>query len=76
DSFINGGFFVFNKGIFDYFTEADDCDLEIGALEQIAHEGQLMIYKHKKFWSCMDTLRDMDFLNDLWRRNEAPWKIW
>jgi len=73
--FINGGFFVFNKKIFDYLSTDDDCDLEIGALEKIAQKGQLMIYKHKGFWACMDTLRDMDYLNDLWRKNK-PWAIW
>ncbi|MCE8427576.1 MAG: glucose-1-phosphate cytidylyltransferase [Candidatus Methanoperedens sp.] len=73
---INGGFFVFNKGIFDYLMVDDSCDLEIGALEQIAREGQLMVYKHKGSWACMDTLRDMDYLNKLWNENKAFWKIW
>ncbi len=73
---INGGFFVFNKGIFDYLSVDDGCDFEIGPLEQIAREGQLMVYKHKKSWACMDTLRDMDYLNKLWNENKAFWKIW
>lgn len=74
-SFINGGFFIFNKKIFNYLSVDDDCDLEIGALEKIANQGQLMIYKHKGFWACMDTLRDMDYLNDLWQE-DRPWAIW
>lgn len=74
--FINGGFFVFNKVIFDYLTEDDNCDLEIGALEKVASEGQLMVYRHKGSWACMDTLRDMDYLNKLWNENKAFWKIW
>jgi len=73
---INGGFFVFNKSIFDYLSADDNCDLEIGALERIANEGQLMVYKHKGSWACMDTLRDMDYLNKLWDENKAFWKIW
>jgi len=73
---INGGFFVFNRAVFDYLSEDDSCDLEIGALEEIANEGQLMVYKHRGFWACMDTLRDMDYLNKLWDENEAVWKIW
>ncbi len=73
---ISGGFFVFNKGIFDYLSKDDNCDLEIGALEKIASEGQLMVYKHKGSWACMDTLRDMDYLNNLWNENKAFWKIW
>ncbi len=74
-NFINGGFFVFNKEIFNYLSVDDNCDLEIGALEKIAQEEQLMIYKHKGFWSCMDTLRDTEYLNDLWKK-EKPWAIW
>lgn len=75
-SSINGGFFVCNRGIFDYLTHDDNCDLEIGAMERIAQEGQLMVYKHKGFWACMDTLRDADYLNKLWNENKAEWKIW
>ena len=76
DNVINGGFFVFNKGIFDYLTFDDNCDFEIGPLEKIANDGQLMVYKHKGFWACMDTLRDVDYLNMLWKENKAEWKIW
>lgn len=73
---INGGFFVFNKRIFDYLSIDESCDLEIGALEKIAREGQLMVYKHGGSWACMDTLRDMDYLNKLWNENKAFWKTW
>ena len=72
---ISGGFFVFNKAIFDYLSVDDNCDLEIGPLEKIAREGQLMVYKHAGSWACMDTLRDMDYLNMLWNENKAFWKI-
>jgi len=74
--FINGGFFVFNRKILDYLTTDDLCDLEVGPLEQIAGEGQLMVYKHRGFWACMDTLRDMEYLNRLWDNGMARWKIW
>ena len=73
---INGGFFVFNRGIFDYLSNNDSCDLEVGALEQIAREGQLMVYKHRGFWACMDTIRDMEYLNKLWAEGKAFWKVW
>jgi len=73
---INGGFLVFNREIFNYLTTDDSCDLEIGPLEQIAREGQLMVYKHRGFWACMDTLRDMEYLNRIWNAGEARWKIW
>ena len=74
--FISGGFFVFNKEIFNYLTADEECDLEKGPLEKIAEEGQLMIYKHEGFWACMDTLRDTEYLNNLWNENKAQWKIW
>lgn len=73
---INGGFFVFDKRIFDYLSTDDNCDLEIGALEKIASEGQLMVYKHTGFWACMDTFRDMEYLNKLWTEGKAEWKVW
>jgi len=76
DSLINGGFFVFNRKILDYLSTDDLCDLEIGPLEQIAKEGQLMVYKHRGFWACMDTLRDMEYLNKIWNDGTAKWKIW
>ena len=74
--FINGGFFVFSRKILDYLTTDDLCDLEVGPLERIAGEGQLMVYKHRGFWACMDTLRDMEYLNRLWDNGMARWKIW
>jgi glucose-1-phosphate cytidylyltransferase len=73
---INAGFFIFNKEIFDYLSTDNDCDLECGPLEKIAREGQLMVYRHRGFWACMDTLRDMEYLNKLWEENQAAWKIW
>ena len=74
--FINGGFFVFSRKILDYLTTDDLCDLEVGPLERISGEGQLMVYKHRGFWACMDTLRDMEYLNRLWDNGMARWKIW
>jgi glucose-1-phosphate cytidylyltransferase len=76
NQFISGGFFVFNRSFFSYLEENDSCDLETGPLERIAHEGELMIYKHPGSWACMDTIRDTDYLNGLWDQNKAFWKIW
>ncbi|MCG6534206.1 MAG: glucose-1-phosphate cytidylyltransferase, partial [Syntrophales bacterium LBB04] len=76
DGLVSGGFFVFNREILNYLTVDDSCDLEIGPLEQIAREGQLMVYKHRGFWTGMDTLRDMEYLNKIWDENRAKWKIW
>lgn len=76
DGIINGGFFVFNRKIFDYLEDRDECDFEKGPLEDIALAGELMVYKHQGFWSCMDTIRDMEYLNNLWMTGKAPWKVW
>ena len=75
-SLINGGFFVFNRGIFDYLSDDANCDLEIGVLENITRDGQLMVYRHNGFWAFMDTLRDMEHLNKLWAEGKAEWKVW
>ncbi len=72
---VNGGYMVFNKEIFNYLTDSEDCDLEYGPLEKIATDEQLMVYKHKGFWACMDTIRDMEYLNELWNSNNAGWVI-
>ncbi|MBN1612930.1 MAG: glucose-1-phosphate cytidylyltransferase [Deltaproteobacteria bacterium] len=76
EGLVNGGFFVFNRKIFDRLTAEDSCDLEVGPLEQIAREGQLMVYRHRGFWACMDTLRDMEYLNRIWDSGQIPWKNW
>jgi glucose-1-phosphate cytidylyltransferase len=76
EGLVNGGFFVFNREIFNRLTLEDSCDLEIGPLEDIARKGQLMVYKHRGFWACMDTLRDMEYLNKIWDSGQARWKVW
>lgn len=76
DGLISGGFFVFEPRIFDYLSDAKECDLEYGALEKLAAEGELMLYRHSGFWACMDTLRDVEALNQMWQNSAAPWKIW
>lgn len=73
---INGGYMVFNKGMLDYLKEDDDCDFEIGPLENLAKAGQVMVYKHEGSWDCMDHERDVVYLNQLWRENKAFWKVW
>jgi glucose-1-phosphate cytidylyltransferase len=75
-NYINGGFYVFNRAIFDYLEDRDECDLETDTLEKISEQGELMVYKHDDFWACMDTIRDVDYLNELWNTHHAEWKIW
>lgn len=72
---INGGFFVFQPEIFEYI-EGDQTILEQEPLEKLAMKGQLMAYKHSDFWHPMDTLRDKNYLEELWTSNTAPWKVW
>jgi glucose-1-phosphate cytidylyltransferase len=50
--------------------------LEAGVLERIASKGQLMVFKHMGFWACMDTIRDMEYLNKLWSEGLSEWKVW
>jgi glucose-1-phosphate cytidylyltransferase len=73
---INGGFFVFNKKLFDYLSTDEDCDFEFGPLQKVAHAGELKVRKHDGFWQCMDTVRERDHLNNLWHADDPPWKIW
>jgi glucose-1-phosphate cytidylyltransferase len=75
EGWINGGFLVFEPGIFKYLA-GDDTSLEADALERLAADGQLAAYKHEGFWQCMDTLRDKRLLESLWLNGNPPWKIW
>ena len=73
---INGGYFVFNKKFFSYLTDESNCIMEREALETLALDNQLCVFEHRKFWQCMDTYRDFEFLNRLWSDNKAEWKVW
>lgn len=73
---INGGFFVFNREIFDYLSCDENCDFEIGVLEKLAKEDNLRVYEHKGSWECMDTFREVVHLNELWNNGKAFWRIW
>ena len=71
--FINGGFFIFNKSIFNYLNDNDDCDLEYGTLDVIAKEKKLHAFKHNGFWQCMDNIREKEYLDEIIKSNEIPW---
>jgi glucose-1-phosphate cytidylyltransferase len=73
---INGGFFVFNRQIFEYLKEGDNTVLEQSPLQTLAENGELMAFKHTGFWKPMDTQRDKTFLNNMWNSNTAKWKLW
>ena len=75
-SWINGGFFVFEKEIFDYIKNGDSTTLERTPFETLAKEKKLTAFKHEGFWYPMDTPRDKKHLENLWTSNKAPWKKW
>jgi len=72
---INGGFMVFNQGIFDYLKD-DTTVLEKEPLQRLAENGELMSFNHRGFWQCMDTQREKKKLEELWQTGRAPWKVW
>lgn len=74
---INGGFFVLEPGIFKYLEEdMDDIQWEKKPLAEIANDGQLSAFLHRKFWKCMDALRDKMELESMWESGSAEWKLW
>ena len=74
ESLVNGGFFVFEPGIFEYTQP--NCNLEKDVLPKVAAERQLVAYKHEGFWACMDTYKDQMTLTEIWNGGHAPWKRW
>lgn len=73
DGFVNGGFFVFDQRIFDYVSDAPNCSLERDCLKNVAHDGQLMMYRHEGFWQCLDTQRDLVQFQQLLSCGQTPW---
>ena len=75
-TWINGGFFVMEPGVFEYLAEGDATVLERKPLERLAETGQLHSYKHTGFWRAMDTLKDKNELTALWMTGKSPWALW
>jgi glucose-1-phosphate cytidylyltransferase len=73
---INGGFFVFNKKVFDYLNDSDDLVLEQQPMKKLVSDDQLVVFKHDGFWQPMDTSREYGLLNDMVTNNKAPWILW
>ena len=74
-AWINGGFFVIEPQAIDYIYD-DSTVWEKEPMENLAKDEQLSIFIHKGFWHPMDTLRDKRYLESLWEKSQAPWKIW
>ena len=70
---INGGYFVIEPEFFDLIKE-DQTILEREPLERASQMGELVAFRHKGFWQCMDTKRDRDNLENFWASGKAPWK--
>jgi glucose-1-phosphate cytidylyltransferase len=75
EGWINGGFFVLHPRAIDYI-DGDNIAWEREPVERLAQDGQLMGYQHTGFWSCMDTLKEKNMLEELWNTGHAPWRIW
>jgi glucose-1-phosphate cytidylyltransferase len=74
---INGGFFVLKPEVFNYLQgDVSDMMWEDEPLETLSKDNQLVAFRHYGFWKCMDALRDKIELEDLWKNNEAQWKVW
>jgi glucose-1-phosphate cytidylyltransferase len=71
---ISGGYFVCRPTLFNYLSEREDLILEADPMRQMVRDRQLAAYTHEGFWQCMDTYRDWELLNELDRKNEAPWR--
>ncbi|MDA0782591.1 MAG: glucose-1-phosphate cytidylyltransferase [Rickettsiales bacterium] len=72
---INGGYFVLSNKVLDYIKDGSSTIWEKSPLENLAKDKELMTYKHKGFWHCMDTPRDKAHLEELWHSGNAPWKV-
>ena len=73
EGWINGGFFVIEPGFFDLITD-DSTMLEREPMDQAAKAGELMSFRHERFWQCMDTKRDHETLETMWAKGNAPWQ--
>jgi glucose-1-phosphate cytidylyltransferase len=74
-AWINGGYFVLEPQVFDYIDQ-DSTVWELDPLQRLSSEGKLAAYRHTGFWQNMDSLRDMEVLEAIWRSGNPPWKIW
>lgn len=75
EGWINGGYLVFNSEVLKKIG-GDFSSLEKELLEQLAEQGELAAFCHDGFWQCVDTIRDLKYLEDLWNSGNRPWKVW
>jgi glucose-1-phosphate cytidylyltransferase len=75
EDIINGGFMVLNQKVFVYIPQ-EDCAFEQEPLHHLAEDAQLAVYKHSGFWTAIDTYKDVERVNELWKNGDTPWKLW
>lgn len=75
-AYVNGGFMVCDYGLFERLSEDRNVAFEREPLARLVQAGQLHSYRHEGFWQPMDTFQEMQYLNQLWAENRAPWKVW
>lgn len=76
DAFVNGGYMVCERRLFDYLPDDPSIMLERQPMEKLVDDGELHSYRHDGFWQPMDTYQESMHLNQLWAKREAPWKVW
>jgi len=74
--YINGGYMVCNRRIFAYLPDDPGMMLEQAPMRQLTADGQLAAFRHEGFWQPMDTFQEFNLLNNLWKKGNAPWKVW
>jgi glucose-1-phosphate cytidylyltransferase len=74
--YINGGYMVCSRRIFDYLPDDPGIMLEQDPMRKLTAEGQLAAFRHEGFWQPMDTFQEFTLLNNLWEKGNAPWKVW
>lgn len=73
---INGGYFLVNRRIFEYLSTDERCSLEHEPLSRLTRDHELMAFEHRGFWQCMDTVRELTLLREMWDSGRAPWRVW
>lgn len=76
EGFINGGFFVLDRRVFDYLGDDPTVPFERAPMARLTADRQLMVYSHEGYWQAMDTIRDMNLLNEEWSSPRPAWKVW
>jgi glucose-1-phosphate cytidylyltransferase len=74
DVWVNGGFFIFKREIFDYIRDGEELVQQ--PFQRLIEENQLVVYKYDGFWACMDTFKEKQWFDDKFSRGEVPWEVW